>query len=119
MVLDLFLSAYDTAVVDRALVATDSMAARWLRSVDTRACQSADLVLLDLRMPDLDGRATLEQICELPHPPPVIMVTADSQLRTAIDAVRAGASDFLAKPYDIEELRWVVERTLAVYREVL
>ena len=72
-----------------------------------------DLVLLDLRMPDLDGRATLERIVERPDPPPVIMVTADSQLRTAIDAVRAGAADFLAKPYDIAELRWVVERTLA------
>ncbi len=72
-----------------------------------------DLVLLDLRMPDLDGRATLERIVEMPDPPPVIMVTADSQLRTAIDAVRAGAADFLAKPYDIAELRWVVERTLA------
>lgn len=74
---------------------------------------AVDLVLLDLRMPDLDGRATLERIRDDAEPPPVIMVTADSQLRTAIDAVRAGAADFLAKPYDIEELRWVVERTLA------
>ena len=74
---------------------------------------AVDLVLLDLRMPDLDGRATLERIRESPSPPPVIMITADSQLRTAIDAVRAGAADFLAKPYDIEELRWIVQRTLA------
>ncbi len=71
-----------------------------------------DLVLLDLRMPGLDGRATLERILQLPQPPPVVMVTADSSLRTAIDAVKAGAVDFLAKPYEIEELRWIVERTL-------
>ena len=71
-----------------------------------------DLVLLDLRMPGLDGHATLERLQHLPAPPPVIMITADSQLRTAVDALRAGAADFLAKPYEIEELRWVVKRTL-------
>ena len=71
-----------------------------------------DLVLLDLRMPGLDGRATLERIMERESPPPVVMITADSQLRTAVDAVRAGASDFLGKPFDIGELRWCVERTL-------
>ena len=71
-----------------------------------------DLVLLDLRMPGLDGRATLERIVERDAPPPVVMITADSQLRTAVDAVRAGAADFLGKPYDIDELRWCVERTL-------
>ncbi len=76
------------------------------------ASSPVDLVLLDLRMPGLDGRATLERLIALPQPPPVVMVTADSSLRTAIDAVRAGAADFLAKPYEIEELRWVVERTL-------
>ncbi len=72
----------------------------------------ADLVLLDLRMPGLDGRATLERILELAQPPPVVMVTADSSLRTAIDAVKAGAADFIGKPFELEELRWVVERTL-------
>ena len=71
-----------------------------------------DLVLLDLRMADLDGRATLERIVAMAAPPPVVMVTADSQLATALDCLRAGATDFLAKPYEIEELRWVVKRTL-------
>ena len=73
---------------------------------------AVDLVLLDLRMPGLDGQATLERIMQRPQPPPVIVVTADSSLRSAIDAVKAGAADFLAKPYELEELRWVVERTL-------
>ncbi|MDA8018142.1 MAG: response regulator, partial [Thermoanaerobaculia bacterium] len=73
---------------------------------------AVDLVLLDLRMPDMDGRTTLDRIAEMPQSPPVVMVTADSQLRTAIEAVRAGATDFLAKPFEIDELRWVVERAL-------
>ncbi|MCB1034968.1 MAG: response regulator, partial [Acidobacteria bacterium] len=64
-----------------------------------------DLVLLDLRMPGLDGHATLERIVAQPAPPPVVMITADSNLRTAVEALRAGAADFLAKPYEIEELR--------------
>ncbi len=80
--------------------------------LDLLATTAIDLVLLDLRMPGLDGRATLERILEREHPPPVVVVTADSSLRTAIDAVKAGAADFLAKPYEIDELRWIVERTL-------
>lgn len=83
-----------------------------LECLSTLESIDVDLVLLDLRMPGLDGRATLERILEQENPPPVVMVTADSQLRTAVDAVRAGAADFLGKPYDIDELRWCVERTL-------
>jgi len=47
VVLDLFLSAYDTVVEDRRVVAPGSLAARWLQRLDTRACAAADLVLLD------------------------------------------------------------------------
>lgn len=72
-----------------------------------------DLVLLDLRMPVMDGRATLEGIISLSAPPPVVVVTADTSIDTAIDAVNAGAADFVTKPYEIDALRFVVERTLA------
>ena len=84
--------------------------------LDLLETSPADLVLLDLRMPGLDGRATLERILEREQPPPVVVVTADSSLRTAIDAVKAGAADFLAKPYEIDELRLIVERTLESVR---
>lgn len=47
VVLDLFLSAYDTIVEDRQLVLPGSLAARWLQRLDTRACAAADLVLVD------------------------------------------------------------------------
>ncbi|MEM8934087.1 MAG: response regulator [Acidobacteriota bacterium] len=81
-------------------------------ALDRLEHMAVDLVLLDLRMPRLDGRATLAEIVARPTPPPVIMLTADAELRTAIDLVRAGAADFVAKPYELDELRWVVERTL-------
>ena len=109
----------DEAAARRGMVrALGRQRYRYLECGSGRECleilesTAVDLVMLDLRMPGLDGRATLEQILEMPEPPPVIMVTADSQLRTALDVVRLGATDFLAKPYDIEELRWLVERTL-------
>ena len=81
-----------------------------------RARQRPDLVLLDLRMPGIDGMAVLGHIVSLPAAPPVLVVTADASLRSAIAAVKAGAADYLAKPYDIDELRLVVERTLETAR---
>ncbi|NJL29386.1 MAG: response regulator, partial [Thermoanaerobaculia bacterium] len=72
-----------------------------------------DLVLLDLRMPGMDGMTALGHLVALEMPPPVVVITADHSLRAAIDAVRAGAADYLQKPYEIDELRLVVERVLA------
>lgn len=83
------------------------------RCLDILGEKRVDLVLLDLRMPVMDGRATLERIVALDAPPPVVVLTADTTLQTAIEAVNAGAADFLTKPYEIDELRFVVERTLA------
>lgn len=74
--------------------------------------ETFDLVLLDLRMPVMDGRTALEEIMKRPSPPPVIVITADASLDTAIDAVKAGAENFIAKPYEIDALRHVVATTL-------
>ena len=96
----------------------------FLECADGRACLEAlgrprhgvDLVLLDLRMPGMDGMTTLAHLTALPSPPPVVVVTADSSLRTAIEAVKAGAADFLSKPYEIDELRFVIAKTLETAR---
>jgi DNA-binding NtrC family response regulator len=76
------------------------------------AGERPDLVLLDLRMPEMDGRAALEKIVAMSDPPPAIILTADTSIQTAIEAVEAGAADFVTKPYEIDELRLVVSRTL-------
>ncbi len=81
-----------------------------------RPRHGVDLVLLDLRMPGMDGMTTLAHLTVLPAPPPVVVVTADSTLRTAIDAVKAGAADYLSKPYEIDELRFVVAKALETAR---
>jgi len=75
-----------------------------------------DLVLLDLNMPRLDGMGFLARIDELVDPPPIVVVTADTSIRSAIDAVRAGAADYLCKPYAVDELRIVVEKSLETAR---
>lgn len=87
-----------------------------VKGLEALSRHRVDLVLLDLRMPVMDGATTLERIREIPSPPPVVVLTADTSLRSAIEAVKAGAEDYIAKPYEIEELRLVVEKTLDMTR---
>lgn len=71
-----------------------------------------DLVLLDIRIPGLDGFALLEGVLKKPLPPPVIMITAEDTMKNAIEAMKKGAFDYLAKPFDIDELEILVEKAL-------
>ena len=73
----------------------------------------ADVVVTDLRMPGMDGLELLARIRDLDSEVPVIIVTAYSRLEHAIEALRQGASDFLKKPFDMEELMLVVDKTLS------
>ena len=67
-----------------------------------------DLVLLDVRMPGIDGMETLRRLAP-EHPTlPVVMVSAHGDVPTAVEAMKIGARDFLEKPVDIDELRSVV-----------
>src|SRR5262245_7224210 len=57
-----------------------------------------DLALVDLRMPDLDGLAVLHRLGKLSPPLPVLILTAFATMDTAVEAIRAGAYDYLSKP---------------------
>jgi two-component system C4-dicarboxylate transport response regulator DctD len=72
-----------------------------------------DLLLSDLRMPGMDGLALLEAVKALPMDLPVILLTGHGDLGHAVQAIRAGAEDFLEKPYDARHLVAVVARALA------
>ena len=72
-----------------------------------------DLILTDLRMPGMDGLAMLRAIRALPLDLPVIVLTGHGDIGHAVLAIRAGAEDFLEKPYDAAHLIAVVARSLA------
>ncbi len=71
-----------------------------------------DLVLTDLRMPKLDGLQLLDELLRLPHGPRAILITAHGSERVAVDAMKRGALDYFAKPFDADEVARVVRRAL-------
>ncbi|MGA9120892.1 MAG: response regulator [Bacteroidota bacterium] len=75
--------------------------------------QQFDLVLLDLRMPRMDGFAVLQYLTKRQNPPPVIMLTGVDDLAVASQCIKLGAADYLTKPYNFHELIDSVERVLA------
>lgn len=68
------------------------------------------VVLLDFNLPGEDGLSLLREINSQANPPAVILLTAYGSERLAVQALKSGAYDYLAKPYDIQELRAVVAR---------
>src|ERR1039458_7342801 len=73
---------------------------------------SPDLVMTDLKMPDGSGLDVLKKGRESSRETPVVMITAYSSTKTAVEALKAGAYDYIAKPFDVEELKLVVGRAL-------
>ncbi|MBA2502430.1 MAG: sigma-54-dependent Fis family transcriptional regulator [Pyrinomonadaceae bacterium] len=69
-----------------------------------------DVVLLDIRMPDISGLDALELIRRMDDPPEVIMLTADTSLSTGIEAMRRGAYDYLTKPSTLDEMEAVIRK---------
>lgn len=74
--------------------------------------EAPQVVLLDLKMPRLDGMRTLEQIKGTAPEVPVIVITAYGDVPSAVQAMRLGAYDFLTKPFDNEELLYTVKRAV-------
>jgi len=71
-----------------------------------------DLVLLDYRMPEMNGIDVLREIRQRKKDLPVIMITAYGTIDVAVEAVKAGADDFVTKPFDSEHLAVVVKKAL-------
>ncbi len=71
-----------------------------------------DVVLLDMKMPGMDGLEVLAKIRQLHSRMPVVMVTAITETKPAVQAMKLGAVDYLNKPFDVDEIRLVVDRIL-------
>jgi CheY-like chemotaxis protein len=82
-------------------------------ALDLLRRQPLDLILADLRMPEMDGLTLLAHARRLAPQVPVVIFTAYGSMETARQARQAGAAAYLAKPFGVNELREVVTRALA------
>jgi two-component system response regulator AtoC len=86
------------------------------------AGESVDLVFLDIAMPDINGMEILKRIKECEENLPVIMATATDSARQAVKAMQSGACDYIAKPFDIDEVITVARKAIGqgkLRREVM
>ncbi len=76
--------------------------------------ESPDLVFLDIGLPDVDGMEVLEDIASIGAAPPVVMLTASSEPERIVQAVKAGAYDYLVKPLDRIKIARAVDAAIRV-----
>ncbi|RJQ54985.1 MAG: sigma-54-dependent Fis family transcriptional regulator [Actinobacteria bacterium] len=80
-----------------------------------------DLVVMDQKMPEMDGLTALKRIKKLMPALPIVMLTAHGNVESAVDAIKAGATEYLTKPFDLDELKLTISKALGVrdlFREV-
>src|SRR6185312_2871947 len=75
-----------------------------------------DLILTDLKLPGMNGLDFLEQVKELDPSIPVVVMTAYGSVETAVEAMKAGASDYVLKPFTMAEMKLVVKKELDVQK---
>jgi len=85
-------------------------------ALDLLRAESAALVLTDLKMPRVGGIEFMRALRQLDESVPVIMLTAHGSIETAVAAMKLGAVDYLAKPFDVEVLEGLILRSLELSR---
>ena len=93
-------------------------ASNGLHALKVLECDDIDLVISDWRMPGMDGPQLLAEIKTRYPQLPVIVMTAYSTVKNAVQSMRNGAFDYIAKPFDIDELDITVNKALQ-YRDIL
>src|ERR1700691_2958927 len=79
-----------------------------------KVADRADLVLTDLRLPQMDGLELLSDIRRQNSQTPFIVMTAFGSIETAVAAMKSGATDFLLKPFSLDHLMTAVRKALAL-----
>lgn len=102
--------------LQRALTAPDTAVDTCMNGLDAIAMsgrKNYDLVLLDIRLPEMDGIEVLHKLREVTPNTDVIMITAHGTVDHAVDALKSGAVDFIQKPFTPEQIRTVVDKVMA------
>src|SRR5262249_25123078 len=92
-------------------------AASGVEAVRELEARPVDLVLSHIRMPEMGGRALRDQVTRRFPDLPSVLVTAQGWIALAVEAMKRGAADFVQKPFDRDELAFVVEKALEASRK--
>ena len=74
------------------------------------AANRFDIMLIDVKMPEMDGLTLLQKIKEIDSDIAIVMMTAHGAIRDAVEAIKLGAYDYLLKPFELEELSFTIEK---------
>ena len=74
--------------------------------------RSIDIVLLDIMLPDIDGRHLIQDFKQIDDTVDIIMVSAVKDLQSGIDAIKSGAHDYLVKPFEVDNVKTVIARAI-------
>jgi DNA-binding NtrC family response regulator len=100
---------YEVSVAEHAEQALELLSG----SEEEEESLTPDLILLDVTMPGMDGMDLLQRLASDFPKLAVIMLTANNNVRTAVDAMKIGAVDYLNKPFDVDELLSLIDETLS------
>ena len=82
------------------------------QALESLQTEPADVIISDVKMPDMDGIEMLRSVRETLPDLGVVLMTAFASVETAREAFKLGADDFIQKPFDVEELKLIVRKTL-------
>ena len=90
-----------------------SVASSAEEALDRISRSPPDLIVMDVRLPGMDGLAAMRQLRAQGDEVPIVVITAFGNLETAVGAMKAGAIDYLPKPFDLEQAAMVIRRALS------
>jgi DNA-binding NarL/FixJ family response regulator len=111
---DAFRAIVKEILIDKEFSAAE--ASNGLNAIEIFKNNPFDAVLLDLRMPGMDGIETLQELKKIDSHVPIIILTAFGDIPTAVEAVKQGAYDFITKPPEFDELVTTIKRAVEMRR---
>lgn len=85
------------------------------QAIESASSNGFSSIILDITMPDMSGFEVLKELRARGIDPPVIIITAQNTVKNAIDAMKRGAYDYIAKPFDLDEVKITVQRAIENY----